>query len=196
MMIYQKLFAEYNQICSQILFTKSNIIDNLSRYNAKNTFNELFALGVIPIVNENDTVATQEINHLSSFGDNDTLSAVVTALTKADLLILLSDIDGLYTDNPKENKDAKFVEVVEKIDDSFLAMGKSTTGSNVGTGGMATKLSAAKVAVAAGADMVIASGDDFRIIHEIIDGQPKGTLFLEDPKDDYYVLDYIEHHLS
>ncbi len=195
MMIYQKLFSEYNQICSQVLLTKSSMTNNLHRYNAKNTFKELLSLGVIPIVNENDTIATRELSHLSSFGDNDTLSAVVTALINADLLILLSDIDGLYTDNPNENKDAEFVEMVEKIDDKFIEMGKSTTGSNVGTGGMATKLSAAKVAVASGADMVIASGDDFRVIHEIINGDNKGTLFLSDPRDEFFVLDYIEHYL-
>src|SRR5699024_5582553 len=146
MMIYQKLFSEYNQICSQILMTKNTMLDNLNRVNARNTFRELLSLGVIPIVNENDTIATYEIAYLSVFGDNDTLSAVVAALVEADLLILLSDIDGLYTDDPHQNPDAKFVEVVERLDDHLMAMGKDSTGSSVGTGGMATKLSAAKIA--------------------------------------------------
>ena len=193
MMIYQKLFSEYNQICSQILMTKNTMLDNLNRVNARNTFRELLSLGVIPIVNENDTIATYEIDYLSVFGDNDTLSAVVAALVEADLLILLSDIDGLYTDDPHQNPDAKFVEVVERLDDHLMAMGKDSTGSSVGTGGMATKLSAAKIATSAGADMVIANGDDFHIIHEIVSGKNVGTLFLEERKDEFYLLNYLEH---
>ena len=152
MMIYQKLFSEYNQICSQVLMTKNTMLDNLNRINSKNTFLELLSLGVIPIVNENDTIATYEIDYLSVFGDNDTLSAVVASLIGADLLILLSDIDGLYTDDPHQNPDAKFIEVVENLNDHLMAMGKGSTGSNVGTGGMATKLSAAQVAISSGVD--------------------------------------------
>ena len=127
MMIYQKLFAEYNQVASQILMTKNTMLDNLNRMNAKNTFNELLRMGAIPIVNENDTIATYEIE----FGDNDTLSAVVAALVKADLLILLSDIDGLFTDDPHQNPEAQFIHVVDSLDDSLMAMGKGSTGSNV-----------------------------------------------------------------
>ena len=193
MMIYQKLFSEYNQICSQVLMTKNTMLDNLNRINAKNTFHELLSLGVIPIVNENDTIATYEIDYLSVFGDNDTLSAVVAALIGADLLILLSDIDGLYTDDPHQNPDARFIDVVEHLDEHLMEMGKGSTGSNVGTGGMATKLSAAKVATSAGVDMVIANGDDFHVIHKIVQGKPYGTLFLEDKKDEFYVLNYLEH---
>ena len=193
MMIYQKLFSEYNQICSQVLMTKNTMLDNLNRINAKNTFHELLSLGVIPIVNENDTIATYEIDYLSVFGDNDTLSAVVAALIGADLLILLSDIDGLYTDDPHQNPDASFIDVVEHLDAHMMEMGKGSTGSNVGTGGMATKLSAAKVATSAGVDMVIANGDDFHVIHKIVQGKPYGTLFLEDKKDEFYVLNYLEH---
>lgn len=193
MMIYQKLFSEYNQICSQILMTKNTMLDNLNRINARNTFRELLSLGVIPIVNENDTIATYEIDYLSVFGDNDTLSAVVAALVDADLLILLSDIDGLYTDDPHRNPDARFIDVVEHLDDHLMAMGKESTGSSAGTGGMATKLSAAKIATCAGADMVIANGDDFHIIHEIMEGKPLGTLFLEERKDEFYLLNYLEH---
>lgn len=188
MMIYQKLFMEYNQIASQVLMTKNTMVDDLNRMNAKNTFNELLAMGVIPIVNENDTIATYEIE----FGDNDTLSAVVAALIKADLLILLSDIDGLFTDDPRNNPDASFIDVVESLDDHLLAMGKGSTGSNVGTGGMATKLSAAKVATAAGADMVIANGADFHIIHKIMQGRNHGTLFLSNQKDEFYLIDYLD----
>ncbi len=192
MMIYQKLFSEYNQICSQVLLTKNTILDNLNRFNTKNCFKELLSSGVIPIVNENDTIATYEINSLSVFGDNDHLSAVVAALVDADLLILLSDIDGLYTDDPHRNADAKFIDIVDKLDDKLMHMGKSTTGTNSGTGGMATKLSAAKIASMAGCEMVIASGDDFHIIHKIINGGDYGTLFLSDKKDEFYLLNYLE----
>ncbi len=191
MMIYQKLFSEYNQICSQVLLNKNTMLDNHSRMNAKNTFNELLSMGVIPIVNENDTVATQELVSLSVFGDNDTLSAVVAALVEADLLILLSDIDGLYTDDPRKNPDAEFIDTVERLDDELLAMGKGSS-TDFGTGGMATKLSAATIASAAGVDMIIANGNDFHNIHRIINGDPKGTLFLQDKKDDFYVIGYLQ----
>lgn len=191
MMIYQKLFAEYNQVASQILMTKNTMLDNLNRMNAKNTFRELMRMGSIPIVNENDTIATYEIE----FGDNDTLSAVVAAMIGADLLILLSDIDGLFTDDPHKNPDARFIDVVESLDDSLKSMGKGSTGSSVGTGGMATKLTAAEIASAAGADMVIANGKDFHVIHKIIQGRNYGTLFLAHPKDEFYLLDYLEKTL-
>ena len=141
MMVYQKLFAEYNETAGQVLLTKNTMINPVSRENAKNTFEELFQLGVIPIVNENDTTSTYEMQ----FGDNDTLSALVSSMVGADLLILLSDIDGLYTDDPHTNPDAKLVQVVENLDEEILGMAKGTTGSNVGTGGMTTKLTAAKI---------------------------------------------------
>lgn len=192
MMIYQKLFAEYNQVASQILMTKNTMLDNLNRLNAKNTFQELLRIGAIPIVNENDTISTYEIE----FGDNDTLSAVVAAMVGADLLILLSDIDGLFTDDPHRNPNARFVDVVESLDDSFFEMGKGTTGSSVGTGGMATKLTAAEIAGIAGADMVIANGKDFHVIHKIMQGRSHGTLFLAHPKDEFYLLDYLEKRFS
>lgn len=191
MMIYQKLFSEYNQICSQVLMTKNTMLDNHSRTNAKNTFNELLRMGVIPIVNENDTIATHELATLSTFGDNDTLSAVVAALIEADLLILMSDIDGLYTDDPRKNPNARFIETVEKLDENLMAMGKGSS-SDVGTGGMATKLSAATIASASGADMVIANGGDFHNIHRIINGDACGTLFLSDQKDAFYVIGYLQ----
>lgn len=187
MMVYQKIFAEYNQIAAQVLMTKNTIVEALNRHNAQNTFSELLKLGAIPIVNENDTVSTYEIE----FGDNDTLSAIVAALVDADLLILLSDIDGLYTDDPNNNPDAKFIDVVEELTDELMEMGKPSTGSNVGTGGMNTKLSAAKIATSAGADMIIANASDIRIIHRIMDGRIYGTLFKAHKDENFYVSDYI-----
>lgn len=189
MMTYQKIFAEYNQVTAQILMTKNTIVDNLNRFNATNTFTELLKLGVIPIVNENDTVATYEIE----IGDNDSLSAIVAALIDADLLILLSDIDGLYTDNPRKNPKAEFIPVVEKLDDKIMQMGKNETGSAVGTGGMNTKLAAARIATASGADMIIANSRDVRIIHRIMDGRDYGTIFLAHRDDDFYLTDFVEH---
>lgn len=187
MVMYQKFFSEYNQKTAQILMTKYTMLDDLSRYNAKNTFEELLKLGVIPVVNENDTVSTYEI----VFGDNDRLSALVTALTKADLLILLSDIDGLFTDDPNVNKEAKFVPIVTKIDDDMFSMGKSTSSSNVGTGGMSAKLIAAKIATESGADMVIANGNDVSVIEQIISGNDVGTLFVSNYNEEFKILDYL-----
>ena len=173
MMVYQKLFSEYNHIAAQILMTKNTIVDDLNRFNAHNTFMELLKLGAIPVVNENDTVATYEIE----MGDNVTLSAFVAALMEADLLILLSDIDGLYSDDPRTNPDAEFIEVVEHLDDEIMQMGRSTTGSNVGTGGMGTKLIAAQIATKSGADMIIANSVNLEVIHQIMEGENVGTLF-------------------
>ncbi len=173
MMIYQKIFAEYNQMTAQILMTKNTIVDNLNRYNAQNTFRELLHMGVVPIVNENDTVATYEIE----IGDNDTLSAIVAALIDADLLILLSDIDGLYTDDPRTNPDAEFVEEVNALDQETMQMGKASTGSTSGTGGMNTKLLAAKIATKSGIDMLIANSKDIKVIHRLLAGAQIGTLF-------------------
>lgn len=186
MTVYQRLFAEYGAKVAQILMTKNTMIDETSRHNARNTFAELLKLRVIPIVNENDTVATDEIE----FGDNDTLSAIVAALVGADLLILLSDIDGLYTDNPRTNPDARFIETVEYIDDSILAMGKGA-GSGVGTGGMATKISAARIATDSGADMVIANSADISVIGEIMSGAPVGTLFKAHKNENFHLINYL-----
>lgn len=194
MMTYQKIFAEYNQVTAQILMTKNTIVNNLNRFNATNTFTELLKLGVIPIVNENDTVATYEIE----IGDNDSLSAIVTALIGADLLILLSDIDGLYTDNPRKNKDAMFIPMVEQLDEHIMKMGKSEAGSNVGTGGMNTKLMAAKIATMSGADMVIANSQDIRILHRIMDGRDYGTFFAAHKDENFDLANFVErmHELS
>lgn len=187
MMTYQKLFAEYNQVTAQILMTKNTIVDNLNRYNAHNTFTELLHMGVIPVVNENDTVATYEIE----IGDNDTLSAIVAALVGADLLILLSDINGLFTDDPRKNPDARFVSLVEELTDEFMDMGKESTGSNVGTGGMNTKLVAAKIATGSGADMIIANSADIGILHRLLDGEDEGTLFVAHKDENFDLPEFV-----
>lgn len=175
MMIYQKLFAEYNQTIAQVLVTKGVITNEISRANAENTMQELLDLGVIPIVNENDVVSTDQIQN-GNFGDNDTLSALVAEMVGADLLILLSDIDGLYTDNPRNNPDAQFISCVEKIDEDLLSCAKGPD-SAFGTGGMTTKLAAAEIANEAGTDMVIANGDDPVNVIRILEGKEVGTLF-------------------
>ena len=122
MMVYQKIFAEYGAVASQVLLTKNTIVNDVNRTNAQNTFNEILKLGAVPIVNENDTVSTYEIEQLQAFGDNDRLSAIVASIIGADLLILLSDIDGLYTDDPNTNPNAKFVETVYEIDEKLMGM--------------------------------------------------------------------------
>lgn len=192
MMTYQKLFAEYNQITAQVLMTKKTVLDPISRRNAHNTFTELYKLGAIPVVNENDTVATYEIESLGTFGDNDTLSAIVTALTEADLLILLSDIDGLYTDDPRTNNEARFVSIVPELSEEYVNMGKDSTGSGVGTGGMSTKIRAAKIATGFGADMVIANGNDVESIGKIIDGENIGTLFLSNRDKNFQLDNFLD----
>lgn len=192
MMTYQKLFAEYHQSCGQVLMTKKTMTDNVSRKNAENTFEELFNMGVIPIVNENDTVSTYEIQ----FGDNDTLAAIVASLVGADLLILLSDIDGLFTDDPHKNPEAQLVETVSKLDEQYLHMAKESTGSDVGTGGMATKLNAARIATYSGADMIIANGKDVGILHKIFEDDFVGTVFTANQDEDFYIPDFIEEYLG
>lgn len=187
MMVYQKLFAEYNHIAAQILMTKNTIADDTNRFNAHNTFMELLKLGAIPVVNENDTVSTYEI----SIGDNDTLSAIVAALIDADLLILLSDIDGLYSDDPRTNPDAEFIELVEHLDDNIMQMGRSTTGSNVGTGGMGTKLTAAQIATKSGTDMIIANSVHLEVIHQIMEGEKVGTLFKADKDEQFDLKEFV-----
>lgn len=187
MMTYERIFAEYNQISAQILITKNTFLNDVTRFNAHNTFSQLFEMGVIPVVNENDTVATYELEL-----DNDTLSAIVAAMIDADLLILLSDIDGLYTDDPRKNPDAGFIEIVEELNESYMEMGKGSTGSSVGTGGMNTKLTAAKIATKSGADMIIANSKDVRILHRLIDGKNYGTLFVANPDADFDLPDFVD----
>lgn len=187
MMTYQKLFGEYNQIAGQVLMTKNTMINPVSRDNTKNTFEELFRLGAIPVVNENDTVSTYEMQ----FGDNDTLSALVASLVDADLLILLSDIDGLYTDDPHANPEAKMIKTVKVIDENIYGMAKGTTGSEVGTGGMATKLTAAKIATNSGADMIIANGADVKVIYDIFAGEFVGTKFVSSKNPNFMLENFI-----
>ena len=191
MMVYQKIFAEYSTTAAQVLMTKATVMNDKSRRNAQNTFNELLNLGAVPIVNDNDTVSTYEIKQVQTFGDNDRLSAIVTSIIDADLLILLSDIDGLYTDDPNSNPDARFINQVDVIDDKLLNMGKSTSGSGVGTGGMATKLKAAGIAVSSGADMVIANGNDIDNIAKIMSGADVGTLFVSCKDENFDLVKFI-----
>lgn len=172
--------------------TKKTMVDNVSRKNAQNTFEELFEMGIIPIVNENDTVSTYEMQ----FGDNDSLSAIVASLVGADLLILLSDIDGLYTDDPRKNPKAELIPVVEKIDNRIENMAGDTVGSDVGTGGMTTKLTAARIVTLSGADMIIANAKDVGVLHQIFEGKQVGTFFKANKNDDFYIADYVEESME
>lgn len=186
MMVYQKLFSEYLIVAAQILMTKNTMIDTVARHNARSTFDELLKMGTVPIVNENDTVATDEIE----FGDNDTLSAIVAALVGADLLVLLTDQDGLYTDDPGKSPDAKFIDTVDVIDERILAMGKGS-GSTVGKGGMATKISAARIATDSGADMVITNASDMALLEKVVSGEKVGTLFKAHKNKDFHLINYL-----
>ena len=186
MMIYQKLFLEYNHKAAQVLLTFDVITSDERRKNAKNTLNELIGLGIIPVVNENDTVATEEIE----FGDNDTLSAIVATLINADLLIVLTDQDGLFTDDPTKNPDAKKISVVKKIDDSLVNMAKGSS-TTFGTGGMSTKIAAARIATDTGTDMVICNSNDLTNIYRVVNGKDVGTLFISHEQDDFDANDFI-----
>ena len=176
MMIYEKFFAEYSQLTAQVLLTKESVYSKTCRIHARETFEELLAMNVVPIVNANDAISVDEDSY-GNFGDNDTMSADVAALVEADLLIMMSDIEGLYTDDPRTNPAARFVHTVNRIDEELEKMGKGA-GSAVGTGGMATKIEAAKIATEAGADRVIANGDNIYAINDIMAGKKVGTLFL------------------
>lgn len=191
MMVYQRLFAEYNKIPAQVLITKDTMINDTMRHNARNTFSKLLDMGAIPIVNENDTVATDEIE----FGDNDTLSAIVAALIQADLLIILSDQDGLFTDDPRKNPDARLVEEISYISDELESMAKGA-GTDIGTGGMATKVSAARIANDAGADMVITNGADMNNLRRVLEGEKNGTLFLAHKNEHFHLIDYLRKERS
>ena len=186
MMLYQKLFMEYNHTAAQVLLTFDVITSPERRKNAENTLKQLLDLDIIPVVNENDTVATEEIE----FGDNDTLSAIVSTLINADLLILLTDIDGFYTDNPHKNKNAKRLSVVETIDDTLMDMAKGTV-TRYGTGGMYTKIAAGRIATHAGADMAIVDSSDLSIIQTLLDGEDVGSLFIADKSKDFDIMDFI-----
>lgn len=172
MYLYDKFFSGYNNTIAQILLTKDDIAIPRRKRNTQNTFATLIEMGIIPIVNENDTVSTDEIE----IGDNDTLSALVAEFIDADLLVLFSDIDGLYDSDPHQNKNAKLLPVVYDVDEvKDLAGG---VGSNRGTGGMVTKLTAAEIATNAGIHMVIANGNNLAALYDILDGKPVGTLFV------------------
>lgn len=173
MYVYDKLFGEYHHTVAQILLTGADVENNERHINFQNTMNRLLELGALPIVNENDTVVTDEIG----VGDNDTLGAIVAVCTNADLLVLLSDIDGLYTADPRKDPDAKLITRVEAITPEIEALGGGK-GSSLGTGGMATKLAAAKLATGAGTDMIIANGADPKVLYTIADGLEVGTRFI------------------
>ncbi len=172
MYVYDREFSEYGHCIAQILLTGSDLDNNARNINFCNTLNRLLEMGVLPIVNENDTVSTEEI----SVGDNDTLAAIVAVESKADLLILMSDIDGLFDDDPRKNKDAKLISKVYEIDDKIMALGGGV-GSALGTGGMQTKLRAAQTCMMQGIDMVITNGDVPENLYDIIEGKPQGTRF-------------------
>lgn len=173
MYAYDKLFSEYGHTVAQILLTGEDFEHSDRKKNFENTISRLLELGAVPVINENDTVATEEI----AVGDNDTLSAVVAVSTNADLLILLSDIDGLYTANPHEEKTAKLISIVEEITPEIEALGGGS-GSNLGTGGMQTKIKAAKIVTQQGIDMLIVNGASPAVLYDILDGKETGTKFL------------------
>ena len=173
MYTYDKLFSEYHHTVAQLLITGDDTTNDTRRLNFTNTLNRLLELGALPVINENDTVSTEEI----AVGDNDTLSAIVAATVSADLLVLLSDIDGLYDGDPRKNPDAKLIPTVETVDERIIALGGGS-GSSLGTGGMATKLLAAQIAVGAGCEMVIANGEKPELLYDIVAGKPIGTRFL------------------
>jgi glutamate 5-kinase len=173
MYIYSKLFGEYGQVASQVLLTKDVLDGGEREQNAINTFQTLFQYNSIPIVNENDTISIEQIQ----FGDNDTLSAIVSVLVKADLLILLSDIDGLYTKDPNEDKDAELIHVVYGVTEEIINA-SGNTHSDLGTGGMRTKIAAAQICLDHDIPMVIANGDNPSNINRILAGEDVGTLFV------------------
>lgn len=174
MYTYDKLFGEYNHTVAQLLITKDDVANEKRHTNFSNTLNRLLELGAIPIINENDTVATDEI----VIGDNDTLAAFVSESVHADKLILLSDIDGLYTADPHKNPDAKLIQRASKVDDEIFALAGGSA-CQLGTGGMVTKLQAAKICLACGCDMVIANGNNPANLYDIVDGKQIGTTFTE-----------------
>ncbi len=172
MNFYDSLFSRFGHTVAQLLLTKDVIFDKTRYKNAKRTLENLFTMSAVPIINENDPISSEQLE----FGDNDTLSAYVAELTNADLLIILTDIDGLYDKNPKKYADAKIIDTVYEIDEKIESCA-GAEGSNRGTGGMITKIHAAKIATGAGTNMIIASGKDPYILYQIFDGEKKGTYF-------------------
>ena len=175
MYTYDKLFSEYHHTVAQLLITGDDVGCEKRHINFSNTLNRLLELGALPIINENDTIATDEI----VIGDNDTLAAIVAQSVKADLLILLSDIDGLYTADPHNDPNARLIPRVSKIDETIMALaGVSST--KLGTGGMVTKLRAAEICLGCGCKMIIANGQNPDLLYDILDGKQVGTLFSEE----------------
>lgn len=172
MYIYDKFFSQFGKVVAQMLMTKRVILDDTLRENATRTVETLLSYRTIPIINENDSVATEEL----VYGDNDTLGAITAQLIKAEMLIVLSDIDGLYDKNPSKHEDAKLIPSVEEVTSEIEAMAEDTS-TKVGTGGMITKLAAAKIATEAGCDMVICNGKDLNVIYDVVDNKHVGTLF-------------------
>ncbi len=176
MYTYDKLFSEYSHNVAQLLLTAEDIQDSRRSNHVHDTLERLLQWNALPIINENDAVATDEIGIATTIGENDTLSAIVARLIKADLLILLSDIDGLYTADPHKDDSARLIPVVDDITDELLAAAGGS-GSTLGSGGMATKLKAASVVTQAGIDMVIANGQNPEILYNLLDGKAVGTRF-------------------
>jgi glutamate 5-kinase len=177
MNVYSRCFAEYSHVVAQILLTKDDLDDPVTRENISNTFDALIEKGIVPIVNENDTVSTTEILHNGTFGDNDALSAHVATLIHADLLIILSDIDGLYDSNPRENEEAQRIPLVCEIDRTMMDSAGGA-GSKLGTGGMQSKITAMILATAAGIGGVIAEGSQSQILEDLLEGVDIGTYFM------------------
>ena len=173
MYVYDKLFQEHNHTVAQILITGEDLADQTRHDNFTNTLMRLLELGALPIINENDTIATSEI----AVGDNDTLGALVAASVGSDLFVVLTDIDGLYTSDPRHDESAEFIREVREITEEMLD-GAGGGGTELATGGMATKLSAAKIAMDAGVDMIIVNGQNPAVIYDAVDGEPVGTRFI------------------
>ena len=173
MYTYDRLFGEHNHTVAQMLLTAGNLTDENQHANFNNTLQKLLELNVIPIINENDTVTTKEL----VIGDNDTLAAIVAESVKADLLVLLSDIDGVFTADPRLDPNAKLIPVIDEVTPEIEALAGGS-GTNVGTGGMTTKIEAAKIAMQSGCDMVIANGTDPSVLYDIVGGMPVGTRFI------------------
>ena len=179
MHLYSKLFSEYHYAVGQILLTRDVVEHPQKRENAKNTFETLLKVGAVPVVNENDTVAVEEIE--CTFGENDTLAAIVAEIVEADLLVNLSDISGLYTADPRMDKNATLIRVVDQITEEIESLAGGA-GTSRGTGGMLSKISSAKIANAAGVTMIITSGENPRILYDILDGHHIGTVFVRSGK--------------
>ena len=184
---YARAFSRHGIVTSLVLLTRRDTADRTAYLHARDTFGRLLELGVVPVVNENDTVSVEQIK----FGDNDTLAALVACLVGADKVIIMSDIDGLYEDDPKQNPDAAFIDEVAEITDDLTEMGKEAPGSNVGTGGMSAKIVAARMATDAGIDMVITNGDDVENIYRVLDGEKIGTLFLAHKNRNFDLIEYL-----